>query len=75
MSNNLWNRTTFEEVKFTKQNDSDCGYHMLINMELLVNKLNPSVQTFTPFLIQKIRYYHSLLYSKNIKEFRLGLEN
>ena len=63
----------FDQIRYQTQFDSDCGCNMLINIELLINNVNPSGQTFTPFIIDKIRHYHSLLYNEKINDFRLGL--
>ena len=55
------------------QSGSDCGCHMLINIELLLRRKDPAKQSFNTELIRKIRKYHFLLAHKFLHKFRLDI--
>ena len=62
----------FDQIKFQPQFGNDCGPNMLVNAELIVSGLDPALQHFTEAVMQKVRYYHALLYSDDTKTLRLG---
>ena len=56
------------------QTDSNCGVHCIVNVELLLNDLNPAFQSFDRKLMDTIRCYHLLLKELLIHNYRIDLK-
>ena len=56
------------------QTDSNCGPHCLVNVELLLNDLDPAFQSFDRKLMETIRCYHLLLKDLLIHNYRIDLK-
>lgn len=64
----------FIQHNVKNQRDSNCGPHAIVNCELLLHKLDPSIQSFDKKLMANIRLYHFLLKHCFIDNFRLSLQ-